>query len=284
MSGVSSNHPKLIAGFIVVALVAGAAGYGINALQNSTTQSLAQASSPSASATNMLKALTQANWSPASFGPYQTPDLKTWLSNPENQKALSESLANIGTLKGNIQVKEVRTESRDGFEGGFVVLTADFTKGTQFINFSMLKQNGDWKLNNVSVVSQDRVFAERTYVIGAQVLNQLSQNSWSIDTLKQYASADLKNSENDPKTKAALSALADLGTVNKVNEMLKFTYDGKTKTADILMDVEFSKAHRPVLMIMTLNQDHWELNGLSVMNYEAAKPSASNASAPSAKK
>jgi hypothetical protein len=270
MSGNTSNHSKLIVGFVVVALLAGGVGYGINAFQNSS----AQASSPGVIGTDMLSHLAQANWSAAAFGPYQTADLKSWLSKPENQKALTDSLANIGTLKGNIKVKEVRTESRDGFEGGFVVLTADFSKGTQFVNLSLLKQNGDWKLNNVSVVSQDRVFAERTYVIGAQVLNQLSQNNWNLDTLKQFASADLQKTENDPKTKAALSALADLGTVNKVNEMLKFTYDGKTKTANILMDVEFSKTHRPVLMIMTLNQDHWELSGLSVMNYEVTNPPA----------
>lgn len=269
MSTINPNHSKLIASFVAVAIIAGGVGYYINTAQHTTGQTL-QKNPVSTSAITMLNTIASENWAPASFATYETSDLKTWLSKAENQKALKDSLANVGTLKGNIQVKEIRTESRDGFDAAFIVLTADFTKGTQFINFSLLKQSGDWKINNVSVVSQDRVFAERTYVIGAQVLNQLSQNNWNEDTLKQYASADLLKSENDAKTKDALKALSDLGTVQKVNEMLQFNYDGKTKTANILMDVDFSKAHRPVLMVMTLNKDHWELNGLSVMNYEKA--------------
>ena len=267
----SAARSKLIAGFVVVAVVAGVVGYYINDVERTGIPNFSQAGTPGGSATSMLNALTRGNWSPAAFAPYQTADLKTWLSNPDNQKALSDSLANIGSLKGNIQVKEVRTESRDGFDGSFVVLTADFTKGTQFINFSMLKQNGTWKINNVSVVSQDRVFAERTYIVGAQVLNQLSQSTWSVDTLKQFATPELQSAENQDKTKAALSALAALGSIQKVNQMLQFKYDGKTKVATVLMDVEFTNAHRPVLMVMKLDNDHWELDGLSVMNYEAAK-------------
>jgi hypothetical protein len=270
----STIHSKLIASFVAVAVIAGAAGYYVNDMQLFGDSSLTQAGSPGSSAVNMLTTLTRGNWSPTAFAPYQTNDLKTWLSNPDNQKALSASLENIGSLKGNIQVKEVRRETREGFDGSFVVLTADFTKGTQFINLSMLKQNGSWKINNVSVVSQDRVFAERTYVIGAQILNQLSQGKWNPDTLKQFASKDLQSTENQDKTKAALKALADLGSVQKVNQMLQFKYDGKTKVATVLMDVEFSNAHRPVLLVMNLNNDHWELDGLSVMNYEAAKTDA----------
>ncbi len=268
----STLGPKLIASFVALAIVAGGLGYYIGGLEHSGFSSSTQADSPGNAATHILQALARGHWSPASFAPYETTELKTWLSDPEHQKALSASLADIGALKGNgnIHVKEVRSESHDGSEVSSVVLMADFTKNTQFINLSMVKQKGSWKLNNLSAASEEQMFAEKTYITSAQILNQLSQNQWKADTLKQFSSQNLQNAQDQDKTKAALAALSALGSVQQVDQLLQFKYDGKTKVASVLMDVEFSKAHRPVLLILKLNNDHWELDGLSVMNYEAA--------------
>ena len=262
-------------GFVVVAAVAGACGYLYSQSQSTATTTATAATTPAgAAATHMVTTLAKANWSASAFHSFESQNLQAWLAKPANVKTLQAGLKNVGTLKGGLTIAETRTASKGKASTAFVVLTGDFTKGKQFINVAMTKQGADWKINNLSVVSQDRVFAERTYVIGAEILNKLSRTDWATGTLDQFATANLKKAEHQPKVSAALGDLAKLGTVKRVNQMLKFHYDAKTHTADLLMDVQFTHTRRPVVMVMKLADGHWALDGISVMKYTKAHPNS----------
>lgn len=263
-------------GFVAVAVIAGACGYMYSHAQTAQagTSVFASTSTPQAAAKNMVATLAGANWTRQAFTQYETTNLQAWLSKPENAKTLQKGLKNVGSLKGSLTVAEAKTESKNGLQSAFIVLTGDFAKGKQFINVAMQKTGSSWKINNLSVVSQDRVFAERSYIVGAEVLNKLSKTDWSTGTLNQFATPSLKKVENNTKVQAALSALTKLGSVQRVNQMLRFHFDAKTQTADLLMDVQFTKERRPVLMVMKLNKNHWGLDGISVMNYKETNKTA----------
>ncbi|NCX93285.1 MAG: hypothetical protein EBX40_01235 [Gammaproteobacteria bacterium] len=270
-----SASKKIAASVAALAVVLGAVFFYSH--DDLSTMKYSSSQDPKIVAQAMTQGLIQEKWSVPVLNQVGSAGLDTWLKDSKNLDSLHKALAALGDYKGNLKVQDVRMDQSSQSGAALVVLSADFATGQQFINLSLVQEHNEWKLQNLSIISAARVFAEQTYVTSAKILNALAQNGWSADALKPVATANLQKLESDAKTQQLLAQLAALGKVDKVNGLLNFKFDPKTQMAEVLMDVNFEKSHRPVLMVMQQANNAWLLDGVSVLNYkEEPKTQASN--------